>query len=117
EAFEGAGVNFVDAAGNCRLELGKQYVARIQGRRAPAVQASDRGLRAASYRVLLALLIHPELLGAPVRAIAEAAGVSPQTANAVRAYLDEKQLVLRDGRRYRWLPGGLSGATRLWVSD
>jgi hypothetical protein len=116
DLFEQERVNFVDVAGNCYLRLGDRYIARLQGRRAPAQLRTDRGLRAPAYRVLFALLVKPDLIVASSRAIASEADVSPQTANDLRAWLLEQGLVLEAGGRRRWAPGRRKDAVLLWLA-
>jgi hypothetical protein len=75
DRLEKAEINFVDLAGNCRVEVDKGHVAIIQGRR-PLVKHVDEGaLAPAGFRVLFALLARPEILRAPVREIAAEVGV------------------------------------------
>ncbi len=116
QLFEEQGVNFVDAMGNCYLRLGDQYIARIQGRREPAKPRTDRGLRAPAYRVLFALLVKPELVAAPSRAIAAECDVSPQTANDLRAWLVEHGLVFGAKGGRRWDPTRRKEVLALWLA-
>jgi hypothetical protein len=83
-------VAFMDLAGNCHLALGDEYIAHVQGRRAQHPR-SRQGLGARSYQVFFALLARPELANAPVRRLAEAAGVQKTTA------ADVVQLLVDDG--------------------
>lgn len=116
DLFERAGVNFIDRAGNCSLRLDDRHVARVQGRRAPQGAPADRAMRAPSYRALLALLIQPELISAPVRAHAAAAFVSPQTAADLRKRLEERGLVVRSRTQRHWLPERRKEAIDLFLS-
>jgi hypothetical protein len=94
-------VGFVDQAGNCHIALGRDYLAHIEGRRRERPVRQGRGLGARSYQVLFALLARPELAAAPIRALAEAAGVRKTAAADVLQRLTEEGFVLRDraGRR------------------
>jgi hypothetical protein len=88
ERFVQRGVNFVDLAGNCFVQLDDRYIARIQGQRAAQRAPAEKALRAPAYRVLFALLAEPELARATLSRLAAAAGgVSPQTASELRARL------------------------------
>jgi hypothetical protein len=116
DLFERAGVNFVDALGNCSVRLADRYVARIQGRKGADVSRVDRGLRAPAYRALFALLVRPKLLEASTREIAANTGVSPQTANDLRRWLVEQAFVLEAGGRKRWGPGRRKLAIELWLA-
>lgn len=116
DLFEKAGVNFVDIVGNCNVNLGNRYFARIQGRTANEIARKDRGLRAPAYRVLFALLVRPELLNGSSRAIAAEADVSPQTANELRQWLAKQSLILAGRGRRRWAPGRQKDALSLWLA-
>ena len=116
DLFERADLSFVDTVGNCYLRLGDRYVARIQGRTAPVRRPVDRGLGAAAYRVLFALLVKPELVAAPMRAIAAQAGVSPQTASNVLQALVGGGSVVRVARRRQWAPGRRNHHLEAWVA-
>jgi hypothetical protein len=108
-------VGFVDQAGNCHIALGRDYLAHIEGRRREQPARQGRGLGARSYQVLFALLARPELVTAPIRSLAEAAGVRKTAAADLRQRLKEEGFVLRDkgGRRIvrldalvdRWVAG------------
>jgi len=62
-------INFVDSRGNCYLNLGDRYVARIQGQRGEQLPTAS-ALRTPSYQVLFTILAEPSLLSAPVPALA-----------------------------------------------
>ncbi len=109
-------VAFMDLAGNCYLNLGGKYVARIQGRRGPTPVAGGKALRAPAYRALFALLAEPSLAGASVRALAEAAGVSRQAALDMRHRLVELGTLVQTGRTFRWVPGRHKGALDTFVT-
>ena len=87
------GANFVDLAGNCRLQIGRRHIARIEGRPLERRPARGRGMAAPGMQVLFALLVQPELLNAPVRRLAEAAGVATATAGDRVAQLHKEGLV------------------------
>jgi hypothetical protein len=109
-------VNFVDLAGNCFVRLGDQYLAQIEGRRAEARAPTERALRAPAYRVLFALVADPELVHATARALAEAAGgVSPQTANDVRARLLGGGVLVKTRGGMEWVPGRRREALEMFL--
>ena len=117
ELFADHGINFVDLAGNCSVQIGEQYIARIQGKRAERRPPTEKVLRAPAYRVLFALLADPELVGATGRALAEAAGgVSPQTAVDVRKRLLARGVLLEARGGLRWAPGRRSEALDLLLA-
>lgn len=107
-------VNFLDEAGNCRLQLGRQYFALVQGNRKRPV-TRGRGIGIAGYRVLFALLAREDLLNAPVRTIAAEAEASKNAAaHALRHLTDDGLIGEQNGRRRfidrpvvldRWLAG------------
>lgn len=109
------GIGFVDQAGNCYVAVSQDYLAHVEGRRPPSPSRHGRGLGARSYQVLFALLARPELTTAPIRSLAEAAGVGKTTAAELLQRLKDEGLILRDkgGRRIarptvlmdRWLAG------------
>jgi hypothetical protein len=73
------GANYIDLAGNCRLQLGDRYIAAIEGRAPTRKEPEGRGLRAAGYQVLFAILAKPELLNEGVVKTGELAGVGKTT--------------------------------------
>ena len=108
-------IGFIDQAGNCHVALGRDYIAHVEGRRREQPARQGRGLGARSYQVLFALLARPELATAPIRSLAEAAGVRKTAAADLLQRLQEERLLLRDktGRRIvrpnvlldRWVAG------------
>ena len=96
------GMNYVDAAGNCRLRLGDDHVVIIEGQRPAREAAGGRGMGAAGFQVLFAVLAKPDLLMAPVRTLADAAGVGKTAAAETIARLKKEGLVAA-GRRRRHL--------------
>jgi hypothetical protein len=76
-----AQIGYVDLAGNCHIEWGKEYLAHIEGRKLPERSPQAKALRNPSLLVLFSLLARPDYVGASTRQLALAAGgVSPQTA-------------------------------------
>jgi hypothetical protein len=104
EILERAKVNFVDLLGNCSLRLGDRYVARIQRHRPPPRETQAKGTRAAGYQVIMALLIDPTLLTAPLEAIAKAAGTSRQAPFAMLRRLHLEGFIVKAKRRTLWVP-------------
>jgi hypothetical protein len=89
-------IGFVDQAGNCYIRIDQNYVAHIEGRRPQLPPRRGRGLGARSYQVLFALLARPELATAPIRSLAQAAGVQKTAAADLVQRLREEGLLLRD---------------------
>jgi hypothetical protein len=108
-------IGFVDEAGNCHLAIGEDYLAHIEGRRPPELPRQGRGLGPQSYQVLFALLAKPEAVNAPIRSLADLAGVRKTTVARMLTRLEEENLLVRDkGGRHitqpaplldRWLVG------------
>jgi hypothetical protein len=98
-------VNFVDRRGNCYLNLGDRYVARIQGKSGEP-QPTARALRTPSYQVLFTVLAAPDLISAPVRTLASAAGVSRQAVVTLQERLAELGHVVKGSRGHVWAPTG-----------
>ncbi len=108
------GIGFVDQVGNCHVAIGKDYLAEVEGRR-PRRARGGRGLGARSYQALFALLARPDLAGAPVRSLAEAAALGKTAAaDLLRRLRDEGALATdRAGTRIvrpgslvdRWVAG------------
>lgn len=94
-------IGFIDQAGNCHIAVGRDYLAHIEGRRPEQTARQGRGMGARSYQVLFALLARPELVTAPVRSLAEAAGVRKTAAADLLQRLQEEGLVLRDKAKRR----------------
>jgi hypothetical protein len=74
-----AGANYIDLEGNCRLQLGDRYIATIEGRAPTRKQPEGRGLRAAGYQVLFAILAKPDLLNEGVVKTGKLADVGKTT--------------------------------------
>lgn len=107
--------SFVDLRGNCHLDLGGRYVARIQGRSGDQ-PTTARALRTPSYQVLFTVLAEPKLISAPVRTLAAAAGVSRQPVLTLRERLVELGLVVRGAKGHLWTPHGPGKALDLWLA-
>jgi hypothetical protein len=95
------GVNFGDLAGNCRLQIGRRHIAKIEGRPPEPRPRQGRGMGAPGQQILFALLVRPALLNVPVRTLAEAAGVAVATAADRIARLREEGLVHETDRERR----------------
>lgn len=107
--------SFVDLRGNCSIDLGGRYMARIQGQ-AGERPTSARALRTPSYQVLFTVLAEPTLISAPVRTLAAAAGVSRQPAMTLRERLVELGLVVQGAKGHMWTPHGPRKALDLWLA-
>lgn len=109
------GINFIDRAGNCHLDLGGRYVGHVEGRKLRQSSDAPGGIRAPGFRLVFALLVEPDLLNASVRGLARASGVSLGTASNVLRRLEhdrivvrtksKRHLVRRDDLIERWIAG------------
>lgn len=96
-------VSFIDAAGNCHIDLGGRFHALIVGRRSEQKPPRRQDFRTPGYQVVFAILADSLLLQAPVRQIASQAGVSKTVVAEVLRALDEDLLIGREGRQRRVL--------------
>jgi hypothetical protein len=108
-------MNYLDAAGNCCLAIDQNYLVLVEGRRPMRKAPTERGVRGPGHQVLFAILARPDLLNAPVRTLAQAAGIGKTAAADMLVRLESEGLVGtdREGRRLlqpkialdRWLAG------------
>jgi hypothetical protein len=108
-----AGAHYLDRAGNCHLELDGLHV-HIEGR-SDSRAHSDKGIRRAGYQVLFVYLAAPELLDAPLRTVASAAGVSRQAVADMRRRLLDGEYVVATRSRRRWVQVRRDDALNLWL--
>lgn len=92
------GLQYVDPAGNCWISL-PSYSALVSGRPPARTSRDMRALRAPGLQVIFALLAQPGLVNAPIRDVADAAGVSKSTVANVRRQLEQERLLGRGVRR------------------
>ncbi len=109
------GINYIDLAGNCSLQLSRGYVARIEGRRAATREPQGRGVSAPGYQVLFALLAKRELLTEPLRGIAKHAGVSRQTVSTALKRLVSDGVIVGSPGKYLWVEGGRRQLLDRWL--
>jgi hypothetical protein len=110
-----SGINFVDRAGNCHLDLGGRYVAHVEGRKLRQSSAAPGGIRAPGFRLVFALLVEPDLVNASSREMARMSGVSLGTASNVLRRLEHDRIVVRTKSKHqivrredlveRWIAG------------
>lgn len=97
------GVNYVDAAGNCRVALGRHYIAHIEGRTAEPRAPLPRGRPGRTeYVLLLLFLSRSETLNLKLRELGELTGLSQTTLSYGLKALT-KRGVLLDTRHQRAL--------------
>lgn len=114
------GVGYVDGRGNCDLRLADRYYWHVEGRTGQgAHDAATKGVRAPGFQVLYTLLAQPELVGASVREVAEAAGTSRQPVVDVLRRLVADGLVVRTGRgratAHQWVEHRRVDAFERWA--
>lgn len=95
--------NYLDAAGNCYLTIDKDYLALVEGKRPERKGPAERGVRGPGHQVLFAILARPDLLNAPVRNLAEAAGVGKTAAAEMLTRLESEGLIGADRQERRLL--------------
>jgi len=111
-AWAEAGINYVDAAGNVHLTIGDRLHVHVEGKRPPS---KTRAMRAPAYRVLLAWLLDPSLVGQSVRATAAVADVSRTAVQHMRTRLQEWGYVVGHAERRVWSARGQKEARRMWL--
>jgi len=109
------GANYIDLEGNCHVRLGDRHIAAIEGRLPIKKELEGRGLRAAGYQVLFAILAKPELLNEGIVKIGELAGVGKTTVADTLLKLERDGFLttIQNRRRFakpgavldRWLAG------------
>ncbi len=103
ERCRAMGTQFIDTAGNAYLKAEGMHIF-ITGQKRPLTAmpaAKDRATTATGMRVVFALLCRPDLLNAPLRDIAAAAGVALGTVGWVFFALQERRQLLVDKRKKR----------------
>lgn len=109
-----ASLNYLDRSGNCHITLPSFYV-HIEGKPPHPVTPEDKGLRSAGYQVLFAFLSDPTLLNAPLRTIAQAAGVSRQPASDMRERLFASDSILKTSKGTVWNSRRRQDVLNLWL--
>lgn len=97
EALVQRGVNFIDTAGNAHIAHDGWFVL-VTGRAVPDERV-PASLSASVWKVAYALLRDADLRSAPIRRLAECAGVSPGAASMAVKALDERGWVGNLGRQ------------------
>ena len=109
-----AGINYLDAGGNCHIAVPAFYV-HVEGKTAARVADASAGIRGPGFQVLFAYLAQPALLDAPLRTVAEVAGVSRQPVLAMKHRLQNEKYILASKTRTRWHPRRREDALALWL--
>jgi hypothetical protein len=109
-----AGLNYLDAHGNCHIAVPPLYM-HIEGKTGAPVPRADKGIRSPGYQVLFAYLADKTLLDAPVRHVAECAGVSRQPVSDMRNRLLEEGYIFETKTKAAWHPKRLRDALTLWL--
>lgn len=108
------GVNYLDASGNCHIVAPPFYV-HVEGRTAAHSPDASSGVRGPGFQVLFAYLARPTLLDAPIRTVAELAGVSRQPVSTMKRRLLEEKYIIESRTRTRWHPRRREEALALWL--
>jgi hypothetical protein len=109
-----AGLNYLDAHGNCHISAPPLYI-HIEGKTGAPLPRADKGIRSPGYQVLFAYLADTTLLDAPVRHVAERAGVSRQPVSDMRNRLLEEGYIFETKTKAAWHPTRLRDALTLWL--
>lgn len=110
-----AGINYLDASGNCHIAVPPFFV-HVEGKSAERGVGASTGVRGPGFQVLFAYLAQPDLLDAPIRTVAEVAGVSRQPVLAMNYRLQNEKYVLASKERTRWHPRRREDALALWLT-
>lgn len=121
ERLRDLGIPFVDMAGNAWLEI-PPVVLRVEGRKLqehPGAPPRNRAFQPTGLQVVFTLLCHPELFKAPLRDIAEVAGVVHGTVGWVMYGLREQGYLIErgKGRGRKRTPRNLTGLLDEWVGE
>jgi hypothetical protein len=109
-----AGVNYLDASGNCHISVPPFFV-HVQGKTAGKGADASKGVRGPGFQVLFAYLAEPALLDEPIRTVAEVAGVSRQPVVSMRRLLQSEKLILESKAATQWHPRRREDALALWL--
>jgi hypothetical protein len=109
------GVNYLDTSGNCHIAIPPFFV-HVEGKSAgKGVGASSTGVRGPGFQALFAYLAEPALLDAPVRTVAEVAGVSRQPVLSMKHRLHDERFILGSKKHTQWHPRRTADALALWL--
>lgn len=100
ERLAGAGVNFIDRAGNIHLTLGDDHQILVLGRREAPPAPLSRRPSPALIQLLFVLLAEPASAGWSVRALGAAAGVGRTAAASARQRLVADRVLGHRGGTY-----------------
>ena len=112
--FSATHINYLDAHGNCHIAVPPVYI-HIEGKTSAPTPRADKGLRSAGYQVLFTYLAQPSLLDAPIRNVAELAGVSRQPVSDMKHRLVDDEYVFETKSATKWFPRGQREALSLWL--
>jgi hypothetical protein len=126
EALREAGIDYVDLAGNCHIDVDGVHVAHVEGRKLRerfVVEGEHK--REAHYRVYFALAVRPELASATVREIARETGAGKSTVDRTLARLEadgilaitktKRHVLRRDQLMDRWIAGYVEHLQQRWT--
>jgi hypothetical protein len=117
------GLSYVDAVGNCHIETDERLLVHVEGKK----QTREPGVRSpgvTSHQLLFALLAQPDLVEAPVRKVALAAGIGKSAALEQLGRLNTQDMLdyypakgLVRGRELldRWLTAYVEAARPSWL--
>jgi hypothetical protein len=96
------GVSFIDAVGNCHIEIdGREILHHVESRRAAETQPpTHHAIRAPGYKVVFAILARPDILASPVRLIEQYAGANKSTVSNQLRRLEAEGILGQSKERY-----------------
>lgn len=110
-----AQICYVDEPGNCRIAIGKDHLATVEGRKMARKDPRGRGMGVPGHQILFAILADQNLLNVPIREFANVAGVGPTAVNHALQRLEAEGLIAKGATRRhlvnqkllleRWLAG------------
>jgi hypothetical protein len=109
-----ARLNYLDAHGNCHIEAPRLHV-HVEGKTAPRSPSANKGLRSAAYQVLFVYLAEQDRLSAPLRMVAERAGVSRQPVGDMKHRLLDEGYIFQTRTQVKWHPDRRRDALNLWL--
>lgn len=126
DELRGRGIDYIDLAGNCHIDIDEVHVAHVEGKKLREQYVAPRERQqAAHYGVYFAIAARPALASATVREIAQLAGAGKSTVDRTLTRLEAegivaatkrgRQLLRRDRLIDRWVAGDVEHLRRRWT--
>lgn len=114
EQLINAGVNYLDLHGNCHIQA-PRFLLHVEGKRAHAQPALDKGLRSAAFQILFGYLAEPKLVNATVRRVARETGTSIKAVSTMRERLLAQEFLVKTRAGVKWVPSHFDDALAMWL--